>query len=367
VLVALGCAFGTSTAIFNTTYDAQARVDAQLTNGADVTVTGTSATPAGSKLAALAALPAAASAQPLQHRYAYVGRDLQDLYGIDAAHIGEATAISDAYFAGGNARATLAALAARPDAVLVSEETVTDYQLQPGDLLNLRLQDARDRQYHVVPFHFSGVVREFPTAPKDSFLIANASYVARATGSAAAEIVLLRARDDPAALAAQARAAVRDVPSAQVTDISTAQQAVGSSLTAIDLHSLTRLELGFALLLVLAATGLVLTLGLVERRRTFTILALLGATPRQLRGFLWGESLIILGIGATVGVLSGFGVAQMLVTLLAGVFDPPPESLAVPWAYLTDLLLVGAVSAALAILGFQRASRRPDPGILRGL
>ena len=51
--------------------------------------------------------------------------------------------MSDAFFADGNARATLAALAAQPDAVLVSEETVTDYQLQPGDLINLRLQDAR--------------------------------------------------------------------------------------------------------------------------------------------------------------------------------------------------------------------------------
>src|SRR5439155_27223903 len=47
-LIAAALAFATSTAIFNSTYQAQARVDAELTNGPDVTLTG----PAASSLAA---------------------------------------------------------------------------------------------------------------------------------------------------------------------------------------------------------------------------------------------------------------------------------------------------------------------------
>ena len=39
VLLALALAFAVSTATFNATYRQQAEVDAQLTNGADVTVT----------------------------------------------------------------------------------------------------------------------------------------------------------------------------------------------------------------------------------------------------------------------------------------------------------------------------------------
>ena len=39
MLLALTVAFAASTATFNATYQAQAEVDAQLTNGADVTVT----------------------------------------------------------------------------------------------------------------------------------------------------------------------------------------------------------------------------------------------------------------------------------------------------------------------------------------
>jgi putative ABC transport system permease protein len=56
-LIALAFAFATSTAVFNATYDAQARVDADLTNGADVTATGTSQAPASARFAELAALP----------------------------------------------------------------------------------------------------------------------------------------------------------------------------------------------------------------------------------------------------------------------------------------------------------------------
>ena len=367
VLVALAFSFATATAVFNSTYNAQSRVDAQLTNGADVAVTGSTSSPPGSKLADLRALSGVAAAQPMQHRFAYVGNDLQDIYGIDPARIGDATAISDAYFAGGNARATLATLAATPDGVLVAEETVKDFQLKSGDTVNLRLQSAADQQYRVVPFRFIGVVREFPTAPKDSFLVVNASYIAQQTGTDAAEIVLLRASGSPTDLAARARPVVASLAGATVTDIGTTQRTISSSLTAVDLRGLTRLELAFAVVLLAGATGLVLALGLAERRRTFAILSALGAKGGQLSAFLWGEALLILLSGALVGSATGFGVAQMLVKLLTGVFDPPPQSLTAPWLYLALLAAAAAASTAAAVLAAQAAARRRVVESLRGL
>jgi putative ABC transport system permease protein len=367
VLVALAFSFAISTAVFNMTYNAQARVDAELTNGADVTVTGTTTAPPGDRFAALRAVPGVVGIAPMQHRFAYVGNDLQDLYGIDPAHIGEATNMANAFFANGSARDTLAALAAHRDGVLVSQETVNDFQLNPGDQLNLRLQNSADHQYHVIPFHFIGVVREFPTAPKDSFLVANASYVAEQTGTPAAEIVLLRAAGDPAALAARVQDVVGSLAGAKVSELGATQRTISSSLTAIDLGGLTELELGFALLLVAGATGLVLALGLAERHRTYAILAALGARSDQLGAFLWSEAaLLLLGGGIAGGVL-GFALAQLLVTVLMGVFDPPPDALAVPWAYLA-LLAVAAVGAtAGAVLGAQRAARQAVVAALRDI
>lgn len=364
VLVALAFAFAVSTAVFDTTYRGQTRVDAELTNGSDVTVTGTTAAPAGSLLPRLAALPGVTAAEPMLHRYAYVGADLQDIFGIDPKRIARATLMSNAYFVGGTARAVLARLAARPDGVLVSQETVTAFQLSLGDLVNLRLQGA-DHAYHVVPFHYVGIAREFPTAPHDSFLVANASYIAKATGVPGAELVLLRTQGDPAVVAASVRTVVAGLSGAKVTTLGQAQALISSSLTAVDLGGLTRLELGFAVLMIAGVTGLILALGLAERRRAFTILAALGAKPWQLGAFIWSEALPVVGIGAIAGTALGFAVAWVLVRLLSGVFDPPPEALAVPWMYLL-LIAVAAVACTLTAVRFMLTlARRPDPYALR--
>ena len=139
----------------------RAVVDAELTNGADVNITGiTPFTTVDPRLAQIQSLNGIAGMQTMQHRFAYVGNDLQDIYGIDPAHITEATQYFRRFsLVTGMRRLPLTTLKNQEDAVLVSEETVQDFQLQPGDQLNLRLQDATDHQYHVVTFHFAGVVR----------------------------------------------------------------------------------------------------------------------------------------------------------------------------------------------------------------
>ena len=367
VIVALTLSFAVSVAVFNTTYAQQARVDAQLTNGADVAVT-TKADhlPAG-VLATASRTPGVAAARPMQHRFAYVGNDLQDLYGIDPATIGDATHMSNAFFKGVDAKTVLAKLAATPDGILVSEETARDFQLQLGDTVRLRLQTAPDRHYAIVPFRYVGVVREFPTAPHDSFLVANSSYVGSATGMSEPQLVLVRTKIDPAAVATSLRREIGPNNGAVVTDIETELRATLSSLTAINLTGLTRLELGYAVLLAIAATGLVLALGLVERRRTFAIASALGAKRNQLAVFVWSEALFVNVGGVVLGALMGWGLSAMIVAILTGVFDPPPENLAVSWPYLAAVL--GAVLLAVTGAGWWtgRATAKPAMEVIREL
>jgi putative ABC transport system permease protein len=248
----------------------------------------------------------------------------------------------------------------------VSAETVKDFQLHPGDLLNLRLQDSLTKQFKIVPFHYAGVVKEFPTAPKDSFFVANASYVAQRTGSDAVGSFLVdTGGQDIAAIADRIRAKLG--PSATVTDLATTRKVVGSSLTAVDLAGLTRVELAFALLLAAAAGGLVLALGLAERRRTFAIATALGASGRQLRAFVFSEALVLTVAGLIAGTITGWLLSEMLVKVLTGVFDPPPSVLSVPWPY---LLAVGVITVA-ALAGVSsvavRLARRPAISVLREL
>ena len=261
VLVTLAFSFAVSTAVFNTTYNVQSRVDAALTNGADVTVTGTTAYPAGPLVDKIAAVPGAKAARAMIHRFAYVGNDLQDIYGIDPLKIGDAADLSDAFFASNDAAGTMRALAAKRDGALLSQETVNDFQLHVGDVINLRLQSAKDHQYHPVPFHFVGVVREFSTAPHDSFILANGDYVAEATGNSSREIVLVRSDIPPAQLAERVKPIVAGIPGVRVTELGAVLATISSSLTAVDLHGLTLIELTFAILLIAGACGLVLGLG----------------------------------------------------------------------------------------------------------
>ena len=357
-LTTLAFAFATSTAIFNETFHAQALVDAQLTNGADVSVSGPPFTDVAAKLTEVSTLPGVAAAGAMQHRLAYVGNDLQDLYGIDPSEIGKATTLSNAYFKNGDARATLELLKQTPEGVLVSEETVNDYQLTQGDEIKLRLQSALDHQYHSVSFRFVGVAREFPTAPRDSFLVANADYVAKATGSGAREIVLVRASQPPASVATAIRSLFQSVPGVKIGEIGEVGKIIGSSLTAINVAGLTQLELTFALIAIVAATGLLLALGLADRKRTFALLTVLRASRRQLGAFVWAEALVILVAGGVIGSLAGIGMAKMLVAMLSGVFDPPPDALVWPGAYLVALTVAAALStliaSELAILGSRR-------------
>jgi putative ABC transport system permease protein len=356
VLATLSLVFAASTAVFNDTYRAQARVDARLTNGADVAVS----VPPGTQLASntaesIARSPGVRSIEPLLHRYAYIGTDLQDLYGVRPGTVARATSLQDAYFSGGTTAKLMGILRARPDAILVSAETVKDYQLRIGDPLTLRLQDTSSQHTLPVTFHYFGVVKEFPTAPRDSFFITNASFVAQATGNPSVGTFLINTSQPPHAVADRLRALLGTGPS--ITDISTTLTAVGSSLTAVDLSGLTRVELGFALVLALASGGLVLGLGLAERRRDLAIVAALGGRRRQMRALVHVDAAVVTVAALLGGAIGGAVLSQVLVKVLSGVFDPPPASLAVPWAYLSfvGVLLVGGVGLASRIMSNRAA------------
>jgi putative ABC transport system permease protein len=367
VLLALAISYAGSTAIFNATYAQQAEVDARLTNGADVTVV----QPAGAdvppgRAAAIAAVPGVAGVEPVQHRFAYIGSDLQDLYGVRPDTIASATALQDSYFSGGTAAGLMAMLSSRPDSILVSAETVLDYQLVVGDTVKLRLVDQRSDQLITVPFRYVGVVNEFPTAPRDSFFVANAAYIAGQTGDDAVGSFLVDTGGTDTAAIAQRLTAMLGT-TASVTDIGSIRQTVGSSLTAVDLAGLTRVELTFALIMAVAAGGLVFGLGLAERRRTFAIVTALGATGRQLRGMISSEAVVLAVMGLAAGAACGSVLSVMLVKVLSGVFDPPPAALAIPWGYLGTVTAATILALTVVSAAAVRVVRRPAIGALREL
>jgi putative ABC transport system permease protein len=135
----------------------------------------------------------------------------------------------------------------------------------------------------------------------------------------------------------------------------------------VDLAGLTRIELSFAILLAAGAGGLVFALGFAERRRTYAIMTALGARPRHLRALVFSETGVLGALGIATGAIIGSVLSVMLIRVLSGVFDPPPDAVAVPWPYLAAL--IGVTAAALVGVGAVevRLARRPAIPILREL
>jgi putative ABC transport system permease protein len=358
VLVGLLLAFGVNLGIFTATYNQQARVDAQLTVGADVVATAPPGVATSNNLTAqIARVPGVVATTALDHSYAYVGPDLQDLYGVNAATLGQATTLRDSYFVGGGAATMMARLRSRPDAVLVSKETIIDYSLLQGDLLKLRVLNHATGHFNVVPFHVVGIVTEFPSAPKDSFMITNAAYLQAAAHDPGPNVIFAKTSGDPTAVAASIAQATRASGTA-VKNISQQTRQTTSSITTVDLTGISRIEELFAIVLAAAAMGLFVAIGLGERRHEFATMAALGASLREIGTFLWTEAALVLGAGFALAAGLGWLLSKMLVAMLQHVFDPPPDVLAIPWAFLAELTgaaaVAGLLASLLAIAGIRR-------------
>ncbi len=357
IVVGLLLAFGVNLGIFSATYNQQVKADAQLTLGADVTVTAPPGVASRQQLVRqVAGVSGVAAATGVEHSYAYVGPDLQDTYGIEAASFERSTTLRDSYFLQSSAQQVLERLRRTPDAIVVSKETIIDFSLKTGDLLRLRVLDQQTGRFHVVPFHVAGIVQEFPSAPKDSFMVANLAYLESVTHAGGPNVVFARASGNLPDVAGRVSTATASLGT-KVEDINNQRARTSSSITTVDLTGISHIEQAFAIVLAAAAMALFVALGISERRQEFATMAAIGAPLSRISAFLWTEAAIVLGAGLVLAIGLGWLLSQMLVAILQHVFDPPPDALAIPWAFLGGLagaaVLATLLATALAARGIR--------------
>jgi putative ABC transport system permease protein len=358
VVVGLLLAFGVNLGIFSSTYNQQSKVDAQLTLGADVTATAAPGVAAQRNLTqTIAHVPGVSATTGVQHAYAYVGPDLQDTYGIDPSTFTKATTLRDSYFIGSSAQQVIGRLRSTPDGIVVSKETIKDFSLHTGDLLRLRVLDHNSGKFQIVPFHVAGIVQEFPSAPKDSFMVANLRYLDSVTHAGGPNVVFAKVSGDPPAVARQVAAVTRSAGT-KVDNIADQSARTASSITTVDLAGISHIEQAFAIILAAGAMGLFVALGIAERRQEFATMAAIGAPLRQISAFLWSEAAIVLGVGLALALGLGWLLSEMLVAILQHVFDPPPDALSVPWGFLAGLASAAVLATLLATALASRGLRR---------
>ena len=124
---------------------------------------------------------------------------------------------------------------------------------------------------------------------------------------------------------------------------------------------------GCACLLAASGRGLVRCVRLPVRRHSRSTLSVRGARRRPLRGLALIEVRLVPIGGLIGGALIAWGLSQMLIKVLTGVFDPPPSVIAIPWGYLTITVIAVVAALGIAALVSARASTRPAVEELRDL
>jgi putative ABC transport system permease protein len=162
----------------------------------------------------------------------------------------------------------------------------------------------------------------------------------------------------PTLLANATRGVVHAIdPNLAVTNIRTFDRALGESVARERLSAL--ISVAFAVSgLVLAALGLygVLAFLVTERTREIGIRMALGAGRSRLTAGVVGDGMRLVGIGATTGVLSAFGLLRWTQALLFGISSYDP------WTYAGALMLLAAIAALASYLPARRAAH-VDPSI----
>jgi putative ABC transport system permease protein len=246
----------------------------------------------------------------------------------------------------------------------VSKETISDYQLNRGDLLRLRVLDHHSGRFRVVPFHVVGVVQEFPSAPRDSFMVANRSYLEAADRAGGPNVIFARATDPVRVARAVADATRRD--GTIVRDIRQQAAQTVTAITTVDLRGITAIEEAFTIALAAGAMALFVGLAALERRHELATMIAVGLSLRRAGAFIWSEAALVLFASLILAAGLGTLLALMLVAMLQHVFDPPPDTLAVPARFLAELAgaaVLGTIAAVLA--GMDGLRRMPVGEILR--
>jgi putative ABC transport system permease protein len=180
-------------------------------------------------------------------------------------------------------------------------------------------------------------------------MVVNLPALVRATADPSTNSFLLRAHDDPAALA-HAIQAHFDRGSVQIQSIDSVAAQLATSLTSLNLSGLTDIEYLYTILIVSAGAMVFLLALLAERRREFATMRAVGAAGSQLTAFIISEAVLICISGLAIGAIIGAGLSFMLVVILTSIFDPPPAGPIPSYAPLVVLAAGTVIAIAAAIV-----------------
>ena len=352
-------AFGTSLAIFSASYDAGKAADARFTVGADLRITpaATGSRVLGPAFAATLRVPGVAAVTPVVFRpenSVLVGRANQartSLAAIEPAGFSLSAPLSDSFFADRSAASAIAALREDPRGLLVESEVASGLGIEPGDRVRVLLARGTSAETSRT-FRVVGRFSELPGFPEHVDLVANLGTYQGATRTRRVDFFLAdaSARDDLAQVVARLRSGPGSHDPIAVDSTATALAKDQSSLTALDLRGLLRLDLLFIVPACMVVVATLIFGLMLQRRREYVALRAQGLRVGELLGLILGEAAFVTLGGLLTGLLAGSAGAVLLVRVLRPLFILPASVELPAGAIVTVALPALAATVAFALV-----------------
>lgn len=352
--------FGTNLAIFTATYDAAKAADSRFVVGSDLRITPSvlSARRSRANDASELTIAGISAVSPVVFRLensVLIGpynQRRKNLAAIDPASFARVAPLPDAFFVDRSAAGTLTALEADPRGVLVDVETADDLQVDAGDTVQIILalgtkRETRER------FRVVGLFDRVPGFPEGANLVVNLRRYVDTTGLPGIDFFLADVADDSRAGLDRAVAALQSGPGTtnpiHIDSAATVLDKDQSSLTALNVTGLVRLDSLYLLLMSGAAVAIFVFGLMLQRRREYVTLRAQGLQMRELQALVLLEAALVAVCGLVAGIVVGSGVAFLLVQILRALFilDPPVIFPVGRIAMLAALVLSATIASGL--------------------
>ena len=360
IILGLIVALGTSIAVFAASYDGAKAADARYTVGSDLRVT---PDPAGGRTyhssdAAGFAVDGITAVMPVIYGVHNVilrsdrTSDIANLAAVDPLALVQIAPLDDRHFPGRSAATAMQALAANPGAILLSTD-MSQFLRAPVGTKMLVLLARGTRAQTEIELEIIGLFDRLPGFPEGADALMNLPTFSASEPTTDPAFFLAKTADQTDATLGQVLTALHSSTggTVQIDSRLTALAKDQSSLAALNIGGLLRLDQGYSLAMG-AVTVAIFVFGLLlQRRREYVTLRALGMQPAAIRALIGAEAGTAALAGCVVGVPVGLAMAFYLINVLRPLFVLNPPYLVPPATLglvLANVLVAAAVAAVAA-------------------
>ena len=364
IILALIVSLGTSLAVFTASYDAAKGADARFTLGSDIRIARSPTRDADLGATDVAPDMAPDAAQVTAVMYGVQNivlrsdrtTEVANLAAVDPTAFSAVVPLADADFSTGSADLALGLLRDRPETILLSRDIAAFIKVDIGTTIHVLLGRNTPDQVEV-PAEVVGLFDRLPGFPDGADALMNIALPLAMVPSARPAFLLMALQDRSDDALQQTVARLQDDPAIagllQVESRLTALARDQSSLAALNINGLLKIDSGYVLAMGTVTMAIFVFGLLLQRRREYVTLKALGMPSVSIQAFIASEAGLAVLAGCLTGVPVGLAMAWYFINVLRPLFvlDPPFH---IPFESLG--WIVGAMIAAAAVASVAASS-----------